>query len=156
VGKPPPNSILNPTLHDLWRFAEGELAEGVAVDIETAGDFLICIGFARLADEAAICVPFRGQGGVGYWSDGDLPKAVAWCDDLLGTPSIPLVFQNGQAFDVPRLRRMGFRVEGYAFDTMLAQRYAYPELPADLQFIANLYGDLVPWKWLLRGGEEGK
>ena len=109
-----------------------------------------------MADEVALCCPFLGQGGVQYWKPQELPVAVAWCDDILGDPDIPLCFQNGQAFDVPILTRMGFRVSGYTFDTMLAQRYAYPELPADLQFIANLYGDLIPWKWLLKGEQEGK
>ena len=79
--------------------------------------------------------------------------AVSAVSAVLADPDVPLCFQNGQGFDIPMLRKAGFLVRGYTFDTMLCQRYMYPEMPANLQFIANIYGKIPPWKWVLKQEE---
>jgi hypothetical protein len=156
VTKPPVTHWdLKPTLQDVEEYLTDPQARyGLAVDIETAGEHLLCIGFARLADEECLCVPFRKQYGEQYWpTRAELREAailVAW---VLGNEDIPKCFQNGQGFDVPMLESWGFTVKGYSFDTMLCQRYMYPEMPANLQFIANLYGKIPPWKWVLKQEE---
>lgn len=158
VSSPPSEGVLSPTLPDLTTFGQARgLTEGVTCDIETAGDYLVCIGFARMVDEASICVPFLRQGGFRYWPTWeDHVSAVAWTFKILSDPEIPKVFQNGQAFDIPRLVALGFVVENYAFDTLIAQRYAYPEMAADLAFLGGFYGGIPNWKWLAREEQEGK
>ena len=146
---------LNPTLQDIDEYLYDPLNRyGLAVDIETAGEHLLCIGFARLADEECLCVPFRKQHGEQYWANRkEVTLAAGMVAAVLAHSGIPLCFQNGQGFDVPMLTRMGFEVRGYTFDTMLCQRYMYPEMAADLQFIANVYGKIPPWKWVLKQEE---
>lgn len=158
VTEPPPNTILYPTLEDMrrWRADLDRLEDQrLSVDIESAGPHIRCIGFCRLADEAILCVRFRRQGGALWWPHrADLRAAAEWCDEVLRT--YPLVFQNGQAYDVPELEEPGFEVGQYVFDTMLAQRYLYPEMPADLQFIGVFYCGLTAWKHLVKEPKEGK
>jgi hypothetical protein len=146
---------LRPTLQDVREYLADPINwYGLAVDIETAGEHLLCIGFARLADEECLCVPFRKQFGEPYWPDRKtLRGAVRAVASVLADPEVPMCFQNGQGFDVPYLTEMGFEVKGYTFDTMLCQRYMYPEMPANLQFIANIYGKIPPWKWVLKQEE---
>ena len=50
----------------------------------------------------------------------------------------------------------GFTVQNYAFDTMLAQHIAYPELPKGLEFVANLYAGLGGWKKMVKTDSEGE
>ena len=157
ITLPPSGGVLSPTLVDLANWSPQTMFGGVAVDIETAGDYLVCIGFARLVDEASICVPFLKQGGTRYWPSWEEHlAAVEWVYGVLADPRIPLVFQNGQAFDIPRLSKLGFTVVNYSFDTLIAQRYAYPEMAADLAFLGGFYGGIPNWKWLAREEQEGK
>lgn len=79
--------------------------------------------------------------------------------ELLANPTIGKWFHNGQAFDIPYLEYQGFEVQGYVGDTMLLQRYCFPEQPADLQSMANFYAEMSPWKELsdqVNEDEEGE
>ena len=154
AGSAPDSSILAPTLPDLYQY--GPLAGGVAVDIECAGEFLRGIGFCTLDGYRPLWVPFRRQGGIPYWSEADLPKAVAWVSQVLAAPWVPKVFHNGGSFDIPYLEGLGFEVNNYLADTMLMQHLAYPEQPAGLQFIATLYNRRPHWKRLSDLEEEGE
>jgi hypothetical protein len=147
----------NPSLCHLEEWAAKIGPRGVSCDIECAGDFLICIGFCRIDDLVPIEVPFRVQGGGEYWTRRELPHAIKWCDGLLSDPNIPKTFQNGQNFDVPYLRKIGFTVRGYDWDTMLAQHVTYPEMPKGLEFMTKLYCGVPNWKHLIKEEEgEGK
>lgn len=157
VEEGPPGALTHPTLEQMFQW-KGELERlpdrTLAVDIENAGDFLLCVGFCRVADEQSLCVPLRKQGGEPWWEWEDLREVVGWLCAILEDPSIPKVFHNGQAHDVPVLERLGFEVRGYAGDTLIMQHVAYPEMPKRLEFIGILYSGMPAWKWLSRGADE--
>lgn len=149
IHTPPKGTILRPTQAQVREFVtDPDCKFGVAVDIETAGDYLVCLGLCRIRDLQTIVIPFRTFGAAQYWSYPDLVKVTSDLYDFFADPSIGKVFQNGQGFDIPYLHKMGFVVEGYSFDTMLAQHVLYPEMPKDLEFLATLYLNYPRWKHL--------
>jgi hypothetical protein len=115
---------------------------------------LVRVGFCRHADLSVIGVPIRLKGGALYWDPSELPLVVEWLDNFLDSPEIPKWFHNGQAFDIPYLQRLGFEVSAYAGDTMLLQRFMFPEMPASLQFVASLYANFPYWKGLANPDDE--
>lgn len=130
-----------------------------AWDIECAGQHLVCVGIMHVESGEYVCPRFREQHGALTLSPEEMYDVVEQLDSALCDPSLPKVFHNGQAFDIPYLEQLGFGpVEGFAFDTLLAQRYLYPEMPADLQFVAGFYARVPAWKWMakLEGEEEDK
>ena len=138
-----------------WVAETERLGCPVAVDIECAGSVLRCVGVSRVHPVPAPTIfHFRTMGGQPAWSEQDTAKVVAILWDVLAGP-IPLWFHNGQAFDVPYLQRLGFVVNNYAGDTMLMQRYLYPEAPADLQSVANFYCKMPAWKHLAHNEDDG-
>jgi hypothetical protein len=74
--------------------------------------------------------------------------------DVLADPNVPLVFHNGQAFDIPFLEAMGFAVRGYEWDTLLAWGYAWPEMPKRLEWLAGYLCGIPRWKGMIKE-EEG-
>lgn len=168
AGAPPPwtedalrsameSAILFPTLEDL-RLWKGDLYshpnKTVAVDIECAGPHLVRVGFCRLFDRSVLGVPFRLKGGAPAYEFAALERVVEWLDELLANPAVPKWFHNGQAFDIPYLQRLGFEIANYAGDTMLLQRYMFPEMPASLQFVAALYANFPAWKHIANEDDE--
>lgn len=151
--QPPPGAILAPTMADLHAWARGPLRAGVVVDVEDIG-VMLGIGLTRVADLVHLWVPFR-KGAELYWPADRLPSVVAWLDAILGDPTVPLWFHNVMA-DVPWLRRVGFKVDGIAGDTMMMHHVAWPELPKGLQALATLYEGTPNWKWLMKEREEEK
>lgn len=130
-----------------WLYAlEKTSPEGVAVDIEAAGPHIRLIGFARW-DEAYLPVSIRDVGGAIHYSRADLERIVRAVYWSLANPRIPKFFHNGFSYDIPQqLEAVGFHVENYADDTLLQQRYAYPEAPAELLYCGIHYGKLGAWK----------
>lgn len=124
--------------------------EGVACDVEAAGHHLRLIGFARFSDECYMPVLLRGVGGSLAYPYRDLQRMVRATYWALGNPQVPKWFHNGYGYDIPtQLEATGFAVRGFAGDTLLMQRYAAPESPADLQYLGITYGNLGSWKhWL--------
>ena len=139
----------NPTLQGLreWREALHRGDPTITVDVECAGPHLVCVGFCRVRDLSAVCVRLRGEAGVTLWG-AELPAVVEWVYEMLSDPEIPKWFHNGQAFDIPYLEYQGFEVAGYVGDTLLLQRYMFPEMPADLQSCAIFYCGVPAWKQL--------
>lgn len=58
-----------------------------------------------------------------------------------------LVFWN-QAFDVPRLRAAGCKLNGVIWDAMWAWHFLQSDLPKKLGFVAPLFLNIPPWKHL--------
>jgi hypothetical protein len=150
----PDNANLYPSLEDLDEFSK-VLSSPVTVDIECAGDYLVCVGVLRLQDYAYVCVRFRSQGGDVYDPSG-LHDRTRWLFDLLSSPYIGKVFHNGQAFDIPYLEEQGFVVEGFEEDTMLQAHLTYAELPKKLSFLGLVYNDMPNWKSLVSEEDEEK
>ena len=153
---PPQGAILEPDLGDLFRWSTWIGRAGVTVDIETANRKLRGIGFCRLDDCVPIWVPLCKQGGGPYWSGADLHTAQGALGDILRNPNIPKWFHNGLGFDIPILRYNGYRVNGYAGDTMLMHHIMYPEMRKGLKYLANLYLGIGGWKSLVTDDDEGE
>ena len=149
--------IPTPGLGELDTFRASIGPNGLAVDLETAGDHLRCVGLYGCDAGWYLSFPVRDVGGAQYWSAADLPIAVEWLWDLLSDPGISKLFHNGQAFDVPVLERNGFVVNGYDFDTMLAAHVAYPGTPKGLEDLSKVYLRVGGWKALVKDAEgDGK
>lgn len=167
ISRPPPNSILFPTLTDLEEFlvplTEGEY-DAVSIDIENAGPHIICVGCTQLSlgsDNvgATTCLRYRRRGGGLYWKTRqELVAATGWLFSLLAMDTIAKVFHGGVVYDVPILQSLGFKVKGRLIDTMNLAHTCYPEMPKGLQFCATLYNWAPYWKKLTDddGEEDGK
>lgn len=143
------NSLLDPTLQQLYDW-EAWLRQGdptLTVDIECAGPQLVAVGLCGVRGMRAVVVRFRGPEGTQHWG-AELPAVVKWLWELLADPAVPKWFHNGQAFDIPYLQYWGFEVANYAGDTMLLQRYMFPEMGAGLQECAVFYAGWPAWKQL--------
>lgn len=128
----------------------------MAVDIETRGERITCIGFAPSTD-VAIVIPFedaRKPGG-NYWSTiAQELEAWAWVRAVLDSP-VPKVFQNG-LYDMHRLwRTYGIPVRNAQQDTMLLSHALQPESPKGLAFLGSVYTDESAWKLGIRLKHKG-
>lgn len=153
--KPPPGALLDPTIQQMWQwYNQLQSGDSVSADIEAAGPHITCIGMCRLSDLVAIVFRFRNRGGSPEM-DG-LHERVTICDLVLSRPDIKLIFQNGQAYDIPQLEASGFVVEGYfdgGFDSMLGAFCCYPDPPKNLEFLASIYAGLTSWKYTVKADE---
>jgi uracil-DNA glycosylase family 4 len=147
-----------PLLNELGWFAEKFIAHAskLAVDIETRGDRITCIGFAPAVD-VALVVPFedlRKPGG-NYWGSVEAElEAWAWVRRVLASP-VPKVFQNG-LFDMHRLwRTYGIPCRNAEHDTMLLSHALQPESPKGLAFLGSVYTDESSWKLNIRLKHKG-
>jgi DNA polymerase len=126
-------------------------ARRLAVDIETRGDRITCIGFAPAAN-VALVVPFediRKPGG-NYWRTvTDEVAAMQWVRHVLDAPC-EKIFQNG-LFDISRLwRTYGIPVRNAVHDTMLLHHALQPESPKGLDYLGSIYTDEAAWKLGIR------
>jgi uracil-DNA glycosylase family 4 len=115
----------------------------VSVDIETFKTFPICIGLA-FDSTSAISIPllnFPTNSGMTYMDLTDCWRMVA---ELLIDPNIRKIGQNFK-FDEGLLttcfdgqHNFGLKIRGFFYDTLLAFRVLYPELPGALQFSTSV------------------
>ncbi len=153
--QPPPHALLDPDpmeIRDWYRAIQP--GDSVAVDIEAAGHHITCIGMCRLHDLVAIVFRFRNRGGSPELAG--IEERIRICDLVLSRPDIKLIFQNGQAYDIPQLEASGFVVEGYfdgGFDSMLAAFCCYPDAPKTLEFLANIYAGISNWKYMVKADQ---
>lgn len=143
---------------DLYRFLDRySNCELVSVDIESYHTLPICISFA-FNKHHAISVPlFNNLGNANFEiTRSDLVQCWKDIADLLANPAILKIGQNFK-YDTLQLDRplngtinFGLPVRGFYFDTMLAFRTLYPELPGKLEFITSVLTEEPYYK------EEGK
>lgn len=151
VRRPKREIWIEPTLGDLENFYERYLlngCSGLAVDIETSGNQITCIGFAP-SSEVSLVLPFvdARRKGRNYWADQHYERS-AWLfvKRILDDRSIRKVFQNG-AYDIAFLwRSMGLKVFGAEHDTMLLHHALQPESLKSLGFLGSIYSDERSWK----------
>jgi DNA polymerase len=123
-------------------------SETLAVDIETSGQQITCIGFAPSKTHALV-VPihdYRRKGG-SYWETGEL-ETLAWAAvrSILIAQRPRKIFQNG-LYDIAFLwRSYRIGVKGVAEDTMLLHHALQPESLKGLGFLGSVYTDHGPWK----------
>ena len=140
---------IQPTLEDIYEFDRQYISgcERLAVDIETSGSAITCIGFAPRED-LAIVIPGIGyeRSGRSYWPSLAVERKVwAIVKDILERP-VSKIFQNG-LYDVNLLWRVwGIGVRAIDHDTMLLHHALQPESLKGLGFLGSLYTDEGAWK----------
>jgi DNA polymerase len=147
-----------PLLQEMAWFEEHFLlrAKRIAVDIETRGDRITCIGFAPRIDVAMV-VPFedlRKPGG-NYWGALEYElEAWNWVKRVLNS-DVPKVFQNG-LYDLHRLwRGYGIPTRNCEHDTMLLHHALQPESPKGLDYLGSVYTNEAAWKLTVRMKHKG-
>lgn len=104
----------------------------ISVDIETAGNTLLCIGFCQHDPDVYVI------------SADDIERDRAYYQDVFNTHT--LIFHNGM-FDVAFLQRYGFVIPEWV-DTMLLHHTIYSELRHSLAFVASVYTKMPYWKYM--------
>lgn len=150
IRRPAREIWIEPTYEDIQTFITAYVRSCplLSVDIETSGTRITCIGFAPSAD-LAIVIPFDDErtASGSYWESQQTEHAI-WdlIREVLESPSIPKLFQNG-AYDIAFLwRSMKIKVLGAAHDTMLIQHSLQPEMLKALDFLGSVYSDESAWK----------
>jgi DNA polymerase I-like protein with 3'-5' exonuclease and polymerase domains len=150
IRRPKREIWIEPTLEDINEFDNRHIinAQRLAVDIETAGNQVTCIGFAP-SERLAIVIPFlrSEKRGRNYWPDIETERA-AWkiVRRILERSEPAKTFQNG-LYDIAFLwRSMGIQVFGATEDTMLLHHALQPESLKSLGFLGSIYSDEGSWK----------
>jgi len=65
---------------------------------------------------------------------------------IAGDPTIEIVGQNSEIFDIPYAESRGITFNGPSFDTLQAFHLTNPEQAKNIEFIASLSSDVLPWK----------
>lgn len=167
---PAPKTNMWPTLGELREW-EGRLGpEGLALDVEAAGNALRLVGLRGIEDREGVEVGFRGDNAEPWvWCpvcrgldptcahpQDDFNEVVWWLARLLADESIPKTMQNGQAYDIPeQLENVGFVVRGFRWDTLLMAHIRQPEMPKGLEALSAAFLGLSGWKSLSKLEEEG-
>lgn len=150
IRRPKREIWIEPTLEDLHAFASRYIAgcRHLAVDIETAGNQVTCIGFAP-SGSVALVIPFLDERrkGRSYWPTAAMESAVwLFVRQILEDGRISKIFQNG-LYDVAFLwRANGIAVRGADEDTMLAHHALHPESLKSLGFLGSIYCEEGSWK----------
>jgi DNA polymerase I-like protein with 3'-5' exonuclease and polymerase domains len=141
---------IEPDVEEIETFIQSFCAPGtqLAVDIETSGSQITCIGFAPRRD-LAIVIPFRDarRAEGNYWPTAEL-ELRCWklVQAVLEDASIPKTFQNGLYDMAFLLRSYGIKTRGATHDTMLLHHALQPEAPKALGYLGSVYTDHGPWK----------
>lgn len=152
VRRPSREIWLEPTLSEIQEFFETHCKDAahVAVDIETAGKQVTCLGFAP-SSSLAMVIPFWDSlGGRSYWPTSE-DECEAWrlVRSFLSS-HVPKTFQN-LLYDVRFLWEVyGIPVINVRDDTMLIHHALYPESEKGLGFLGSVYTNEPSWK-LMRG-----
>ena len=148
--RPPCEIWIEPDAQDIKTFIKTYIPDGtlIAVDIETAGSTITCIGFAARRD-LAIVIPFLDvrKTGRSYWPTAEDERFV-WgiIRQVLENPKVYKVFQNGM-YDMAFLwRAYGIRTLGAKHDSMLAHHALQPEALKGLGYLGSLYTSWGAWK----------
>lgn len=152
---PKPTLILNPPAPIVREYFNDVLlkAEEVANDIETGRGQINTVGFCAKPDEALVLnVLPRNYSPERFYQTWD------WIRQVLENPKTGKVFQNGP-YETQYYSQYGIRVLGYAWDTMWANKFCYPEFECGLGNVGRLFTEYPYWKDVGRTvvkEEEGK
>jgi len=151
--------LIDPTFDEIHAWIEKHLARAdeFAVDIETSGGMITCIGFAPNPRHALV-IPFldRRKPDGHYWPTLE-DEIAAWkivryiLEELPGKK----VFQNG-LYDLQYIVQMAILPRDCEDDTMLLHHSIYPELQKSLGFLGSIYTDEASWKLMRENKEELK
>lgn len=164
-----PKMILKPTFAQVKEWLVDTIVKPefpkVSFDIETVGEDIRCLGFARGSGEdlEAICIPFikfnsssmvtpgsssivtfesNSESCSSYWNFDEEVIILKLINELLMDKETKKVGQNSVSFDQPFLERaFGFDIENHYMDTMHAFHLLYAEFPKSLDFLTSIYTD---------------
>lgn len=156
LARPDRHIYIQPTLSDLQWFEDEHLAGArqMAVDIETHGPLITCIGFAPSISHCMV-IPFTDstRPDNNYWpSLADETQAWNFVERWLASP-IRKVGQNF-LYDLQYLWKMGFRVNACEDDTMLMHHSLQPEAEKGLAFLGSIYTQEASWKLMRERGKK--
>jgi uracil-DNA glycosylase family 4 len=128
----------------LYRFLDSNKDRDlVSVDIETFRTMPICIGLA-FDKENAMSIPLLNKPMNSGMTNLDLVDCWQQVSALMANPNVRKIGQNFK-FDEKQLAtclngtcNFGIVTRGFYFDTLLAFRVLYPELPGSLQFSTSV------------------
>lgn len=149
IRRPKREIWIEPSLSDMETFYAKYIKECrcLAIDIETAGSQVTCIGFAPEANRCLV-IPFHDQRKRtrSYWPTlEDELEAWRFVRGICEGP-IPKTFQNG-LYDIAFLyRSVGIAVANAQHDTMLLHHALQPESLKGLGFLGSVYTDEGNWK----------
>jgi DNA polymerase I-like protein with 3'-5' exonuclease and polymerase domains len=126
------NPSLNDVLDNLKRLASAK--NPVALDIETTGREVACIGLAD-SSKAAMCINLRDRNSNRFTMQEEITIWKSLQDTL---NKCPIIAQNG-IFDSYYCWLKSFLKFDCFFDTMLAHHTLFPQLPHSLAFIVSQY-----------------
>lgn len=133
--------LLNPPLEQTLAFLEGpcRAADALSVDIETGRGQINTVGFAisRTQAIAINVLPDR----LGTEAHRRLWESIR----TLLEGEQPKILQNF-IYETLFFSRYGIRLENVAHDTMIAQKFLWPELEMGLDAVGRLYTDMPYWK----------
>jgi len=157
--KPDWRILLEPTFQEVRRWLSNCQGKTVAFDLESIGETVRCLGFAR--NKTSICIPFlhfkdyqpkskpgssiisvgerQSSSASSYWSVEEEIEIIKMLSELFRDPSIKKVGQNSIGFDQPFLEKeFGFEFNNHSFDCMHGFHLLYPELPKSLSFLCSI------------------
>jgi DNA polymerase I-like protein with 3'-5' exonuclease and polymerase domains len=150
IRRPERTVYIEPDLQDIeWFFFEHlKSASMIAIDIETRGTQITCIGFAPSAS-IAMTIPFVDDRKPGQFLLGTAElEAEAWEWVRKGLRvACKKLFQNG-LYDLNFIWNYGIKVNNAGEDTMLLHHALQPESEKGLGFLGSVYSNDQSWKLL--------
>ncbi len=141
---------IEPSLTDLADFEQYiNDSDSLSIDIETSRDQITCIGFAPSVDRA-IVVPIVDvtQRDGNYWRTLD-DELKAWEYIRYWCSLAKRIVGQNFLYDTHFLwRNYGITVPFATDDTMLLHHALQPELEKGLGYLASVYTDELPWKFM--------
>jgi uracil-DNA glycosylase len=143
---------VEPYYEDLLSFEREFIgpSDSLAIDIETAGNQITCIGFAPSIHRALV-VPFMDETkpDKNYWSSLEVEQQVwRWVRRICGLRKARIVGQNFNYDMKFLLMSYGIPVPYANHDTMLLHHALQPELEKSLAFMGSIYTDELAWKFM--------
>ena len=132
---------IQPTFEDILQFyALAKTKEHASFDIECTPEFITCFSLAIYHEEKIISmsIPFLNNQG-NMWSPEEEVKIWHGLAEILGSPTIKKICQNGMFDLMFVLRTMNIKTDNFFFDTMLAQHRCYTELPKGMDYLTAGY-----------------
>lgn len=132
-------AIINPTFSDALKYIYKiqNDKKPFALDIETIGNEMCCIGLANNIHEG-ICINFRDMTTNRYTVQQEILLRKALCK-LLIDPNSKIITQNGSFDDSWLGFKDRFPVFKCYHDTLLAHHCLYPRQPHNLGFLTSIY-----------------
>lgn len=140
-----------PTIADLFDFERDYIlpSPDLSLDIETIRDQITCVGVAP-SDDRAMVVPFvdQMQPDGNYWRTKE-EELIAWTCIIRWCRLDKRGLGQNHLYDIHRLwRGYGIPVLNAREDTMLLHHALQPEMEKSLGFLATIYTEELPWKFM--------